>query len=279
MASTDGAGRGARPWWERGRRAPVVLLVIGSVVLSRCPPAAGHAFGVLVVAGSAGAEADRRDGFLLAVQQSPDVSHPPGEEGGDHLGGLDVNVSVFDDDQGEAGGRVRSAIAGGTGIVVALSTSSLGAVAAETVGSDALLVIATGAASDVERPSLVVLPRPTATVPAPRLDRFGADFLAAYGRAPTSTAVAGYDAALLIGRAVEELGEGVNASSDLRLITQRAAGTLLASDLAVGRPAGLPPRAGSSPLPKDVLVLLGIGAVTALGAGLLIRQRRRRPTT
>jgi len=257
----------------------VVLLVIGSVVLSRCPPAAGHAFGVLVVAGSAGAEADRRDGFLLAVQQSPDVSHPPGEEGGDHLGGLDVDVSVVDDDQGEAGGRARSAIAGGTGIVVALSTSSLGSVAAETAGSGALLVIATGGASAAEGPTLVVRPRPTEPVSGPRLDRFEADFLAAYGRPPTSTAVAGYDAALLIGRAVEELGEGVNASSDLRLITQSATDTLLASDLAVGRPAGLPPRPGSSPLPKDVLVLLGIGAVTVLGAGLLIRQRRRRPTT
>jgi len=28
-----------------------------------------------------------------------------------------------------------------------------------------------------------------------------------------------------------------------------------------------------------VLVLLGIGAVTVLGAGLVIRQRRRRPTS
>lgn len=257
----------------------MVLLVIGSVVLSRCPPAAGHAFGVLVVAGSAGAEADRRDGFLLAVQQSPDVSHPPGEEGGDHLGGLDVDVSVVDDDQGEAGARARSAIAGGTGIVVALSTSSLGAVAAETAGSSALLVIATGAAPAAAGPSLVVRPRSTEPVPRPRLDRFEADFLAAYGRPPTSTAVAGYDAALLIGQAVEELGEGVNASSDLRLITQSATDTLVASDLAVGRPARLPPRTGSSDLPKDVLVVLGIGAVAVLGAGLLIRQRRRRPTT
>ena len=279
MANQDGAGQGVRSWWARGRRAPVVLLVIASVVLGRCPPAAAHAFGVLVVAGSAGVEADRRDGFLLAVQQSPDVSHPPGEEGGDHLGGLDVDVSVVDDDRGEAGARTRAAIAGGTGIVVALSPSSLDAVAAETAGSAALLVIATGGTPGAERPSLVVRPRPTDPGRGARLDRFTADFVAAYGRSPSSTAVAGYDAALLLGRAVEELGEGVNARSDLRLIAQSATDTLLASDVAVGRPAGPPPRPGSSDLPKDVLVLLGIGAVTVLGAGLLIRQRRRRSTS
>jgi hypothetical protein len=257
----------------------VVLLVIGSVILGRCPPAAGHAFGVLVVAGSAGAEADRRDGFLLAVQQSPDVSHPPGEEGGDHLGGLDVDVSVVDDDRGEAGARTRSAIAGGTGIVVALSASSLDAVAAETAGSEALLVIATGGTPDAEGPALVVRARPTESGRGPRLERFTADFVAAYGRPATSTAVAGYDAAVLLGRAVEELGEGVNARTDLRLIAESATDALLASEVAVGRSAGPSPRPGSSDLPKGVVVLLGVGAVTMLAAGLLVSQRRRRPTT
>lgn len=279
MACQDRAAQGVRRSWARGRRAPVVLLVVASVVLGRCPPAAGHAFAVLVVAGSAGAEADRRDGFLLAVQQSPDVSHPPGEESGDHLGGLDVEVSVVDDDRGNAGARTRSAIAGGTGIVVALSPSSLDEVAAETAGSAALLVIAIGGTPEAERPSLVVRSRPTELGRGPRLDRFTADFVAAYGRPPSGTAVAGYDAALLLGRAVEELGEGVNATSDLRLIAESAIDTLLASEVAVGRSAGPPLRPGSSRMQKNVVVLLGIGAVTVVGAGLLIRQRRRGPTS
>ncbi|MFV2000118.1 MAG: DUF3995 domain-containing protein [Acidimicrobiia bacterium] len=34
------------------------------------------------------------EGFQLAVDQSPDVSHPPNTEGGDHLGGMDVAMVV-----------------------------------------------------------------------------------------------------------------------------------------------------------------------------------------
>ncbi len=33
-------------------------------------------------------------GFRVAVDESPDVGHPPGTEGGDHLGGMDVVVVV-----------------------------------------------------------------------------------------------------------------------------------------------------------------------------------------
>jgi hypothetical protein len=37
------------------------------------------------------------EGFQLAVDQSPDVSHPPNTEGGDHLGSMDVAFVVIDD--------------------------------------------------------------------------------------------------------------------------------------------------------------------------------------
>ncbi len=36
-------------------------------------------------------------GFRVAVDESPDVGHPPGVEGGDHLGGMDVMVAVASD--------------------------------------------------------------------------------------------------------------------------------------------------------------------------------------
>jgi hypothetical protein len=34
------------------------------------------------------------NGFQLAVDQSPDISHPEGQEGGDHLGAMDVNIII-----------------------------------------------------------------------------------------------------------------------------------------------------------------------------------------
>ncbi len=85
------------------RRAALVLASIGTMVwlLIAAAPALAHEFkvGILLTPGAEGTPVDSSfmDGFQLAVDQSPDVSHPPGPDAGDHLGGVDVEMIVVDD--------------------------------------------------------------------------------------------------------------------------------------------------------------------------------------
>ena len=56
-------------------------------------------FSLSVVLDPSYTEADKQafiDGFQLAVDESPDISHPAGVESGDHLGGIDVEISLSD---------------------------------------------------------------------------------------------------------------------------------------------------------------------------------------
>ncbi len=58
----------------------------------------------------------------MAIDQSPDVGHAATSDGGDHLGGTDVELTVFDDlaSPAEAEDAARIAVADGAGIVVVL---------------------------------------------------------------------------------------------------------------------------------------------------------------
>ena len=55
------------------------------------PPASAHDLTVVVSALSA-ESVDAGRGLMLAVDQSPDVSHTSGAGAGDHLGGVDVEL-------------------------------------------------------------------------------------------------------------------------------------------------------------------------------------------
>jgi len=62
-------------------------------------PAFADVFTVGIVVDAATSEpgvATFMEGFQVAVDQSPDVSHPPNVEGGDHLGSMDVVMVVVD---------------------------------------------------------------------------------------------------------------------------------------------------------------------------------------
>lgn len=270
-------GRAAR---RAGLRVPLVGLVIAFAVLGGFPPAAAHTFSLLVVAGASGAEADRRDGFTLAVQQSPDVTHAPGT-GGDHLGGIDVRVNVVDAGSQDVAARTRTAIADGTRIIVALSPSALDAVQTETARNfGALLVVATGAKGESAAGSALVLsPR---SGDGSRLDTFAKDFQEAYGRAPTSTAVAGYDAGLLIDRAVGNLGEALDGRQNLQTIGDGAGSDLVANEVAVARP-GVPTGGEGarqdSGVPVRTVILLAVAAAALIAGGLLVVSHRRASPT
>ncbi len=81
--------------------ATVTLISIVGWVLLAPTPVFAHEFkvGILLAPAADGTteKASFMDGFRLAVDQSPDVSHPPGEEGGDHLGAVDVELIVVED--------------------------------------------------------------------------------------------------------------------------------------------------------------------------------------
>lgn len=56
------------------------------------PPVSAHDLTVVVVSALSAESVDAGRGLMLAVDQSPDVSHTSGAGAGDHLGGVDVEL-------------------------------------------------------------------------------------------------------------------------------------------------------------------------------------------
>lgn len=140
------------------RERSCVVLAVGLVLTllgwpGGARPALAHEFALALVTPTSGTSnqvldgSDVVDGFRLAVDQSPDMSHPPGAEAGDHLGGIDVDVSVVDGMRAsDAAEADRQQVAAGlTAVVVIAADSTARAVATELEGSPVLLVTTAGA--------------------------------------------------------------------------------------------------------------------------------------
>jgi len=79
--------------------AVLLISAVSSLIIFGATPVLADEFKVGVLLDSSlgdPQESTFMQGFQLAVDQSPDISHPPNAEGGDHLGGIDVSIIVVD---------------------------------------------------------------------------------------------------------------------------------------------------------------------------------------
>jgi len=150
------------------------------------------------------------EGFQLAVDQSPDVSHPAGIEGGDHLGGMDVSFRVIDGNvtQAEISTTIVNLVEQEEVSIVVFDGRSevLESLFDPIVTSETMLI----AMSDVSE--LNVPPTPyffAASEQAGLLSlltdtnpSFTEAFVSEYGNAPTDAATRGYLAGRLIDMSV-----------------------------------------------------------------------------
>jgi hypothetical protein len=205
--------RRRRYFWEPVRGwATLTLMCIGVLnwLLFAVPSTLAHEFkmGILLASGTDG-EAFM-DGFRLAVDQSPDVSHPPGEDAGDHLGAVDVELIIVED-AGQPDTALRAALdlieQQGVAIIIAdLPAAALEAIFDPVTQSETLL-IATSSTEGLEFPST-----PRFFVMDEQGDvngrflqgdeAFTVAFREVYGQAPSVAAARGYLAARLIDIAV-----------------------------------------------------------------------------
>jgi len=177
------------------------------------PSAFADEFAVVVVVGHEAGDtstATFMDGFRLAVDESPDVSHPAGVEGGDHLGSMDVVITVVDGVSGseEIVSAVTDSVAlEGAAIVVAdLSPPDLEAMIGPLAESETMLIAVSDTGSGEFGPTRFFYPVNDLGNGELLLDlggpTFEAAFVDAYGVEPTAVAKRGYLAGRLVDVAV-----------------------------------------------------------------------------
>lgn len=288
-----------RPRARRRRRLAVAAFGTALLVaVTAAPDARAHEFALALVSAPAQGDATGRDvvdGFRLAVDESPDVSHPPGEEAGDHLGGVDVDLEVVEVADGRASG-VADAVAAGASVVVVLGTSPDAAVAvARELDGTGVLVVDAGPEPPASPPGTAGLlrlrdrPGGSGGAASPAATRFSGAFERRFGRPGTDWAARGYDAGRLLDVSLRQLGAD---SRDVEALAAaaNASGQLVRSTVVVAAaPRSQPPTGGarSQPLapgnplpPATALTLLAGGGAAASGAALLavaaVRRRRAR---
>jgi hypothetical protein len=273
------------------RRVPLVVATSLLLGLAVAPAVRAHEFALAVVsAPSAPEDATGRDvidGFRLGVEDSPDVSHLPGEEAGDHLGGVDVDVKVIEA-SGDEVSEVGDAVATGVSVVVVLGVSSETALAvADALAGSGVLVVDAGPEPLTAPPGssgrLRLHDRGTGAVG--HGSAAGAKFVAAFdrrfGRPATEWAARAYDAARLLDvsllelgadlRDVEALAAAANASGDLVRSTVVAVGP---GSQSIAAP--IPPPAPTTWFPLGTALALGgtaAGAVVVMVAAHRSRHR------
>jgi len=99
------------------------IMIIAALVFLNSMPALADEFNVVILLEPTASETTKQEfmrGFQLAVDQSPDVSHPPGREGGDHLGSIDVEIEEIQNANTNAELIARTvSIVGSADIIVA----------------------------------------------------------------------------------------------------------------------------------------------------------------
>jgi Periplasmic binding protein len=180
----------------RGKMTFLVVAVIVSAALG-IDPAFAHRFNVTLVIEKSIAASERggdiRDGFMLATTERD--SHA-GQESDGHLGGLDVYVTVLDEQADSF------ATQGGDDIVVVFGSSeTISAVGSTLDGTNATL--------------LVPGETPFSDAGQPEVAAFRSAYERAYGTAPTTQSAQGYNAARRIDVAVRAQG-GVADTASLR---------------------------------------------------------------
>jgi hypothetical protein len=196
-------------------------------------------------------------GFQLAVDQSPDVSHPSGVEGGDHLGSMDVHMAV------RASARepdefvtatLRLIDGQGVPIIVAdVAPTALAALMEPITDAETLLITISHAGTvDVPEAPFFFAASESAGTEALLTDHmlpFEDVFVAAYGRRPSAAAVRGYIAGRLVDIGVEATDR--DPFDDLTLAAALVAATLVPATELVGQCGTEDNNRASCPSPQD----------------------------
>ena len=193
----------------RNNAALLFLALIAQIGLT-INPAFGHRFNVALVIPQSNATAEQgrqiRNGFMLATTERD--SHPDQESDG-HLGGLDVYVTVIDE-QGDITADIgRIAEQGETDIVAAF-------------GSEKMLTLIATILDGKNVALLLPDHSPFSKSDLPAVAAFGSAFEREYGGAPSSYAAQGYNAARRIDMAVRAQGGVEDRASLLRVFSQTA---------------------------------------------------------
>ncbi|NOX30046.1 MAG: hypothetical protein GXP35_08375, partial [Actinobacteria bacterium] len=274
----------------------LVSTAIAAIVVIGASPALADEFavGILIEPGLEGSDGVAfMQGFQLAVDQSPDVSHPPGVEGGDHLGSMDV-VFVIADGIGAADGIVGAALdmtdTEQLPIIVAhVSNEALATIIGLTTDSETVLIAASNAdAGDFgESVFLFAIDGGTAAIALldDRQPGFRGAFLAAYGFEPTPPAMQGYLAGRLVDIGVEATDRDPYDTETLMAALHSAVGDG-APNRAQNNDSALEPTAAQSsqeeqsssglpaPLVVGVLALLAIASAWIVFGRVNRRDRR-----
>jgi hypothetical protein len=191
-------------------RAIAVITALVWILLSAAPAFADE-FEIGILVDPAVSDSTFVEGFQLAVNQSPDVSHPAGVEGGDHLGSMDVVMVVVDDatspDELRAA-AARLAEGQGVAIIVAdIAPGLLNDIAGPIAGAGTMLIVMSDidAAATSASPLLFAAANQgdVSVLLTDRTPSFQNAFFAAYGRAPSEAAARGYIAGRLVDAGVE----------------------------------------------------------------------------
>lgn len=255
--------------------------VVTALSWSHAPPALAHEFTVVMVsAGSAQSEGARR-GFQVAVDASPDVSHPPGADAGDHLGGVDVDlVAVDDGERRSTADRVGDLLDGGAvAVVVLLVPSAAEAIGAAAAARDKLaLVVSNSGASIAKRRALLLRPRASTDDEAAGVAAATTALRDALGDEPTRAVLLGYDAGRLLDTLTAQIGEDLQPSEQLTAAALAASANLASSRViaAVDTAEAGEGAAGGTNGRGDRGAVLAAVALIAAGAVVLVKRRRPR---
>lgn len=264
------------------------LTVLLGVLILGARPALAHEITVAtVIAAAEGTGTDPAavvDGLRLAIDQSPDVGHAATSDGGDHLGGIDVELTVFDDlaSPAEAEDAARSAVADGAGIVVVLGDSAtLAAASAAVPPEQGFLVAVLAGPGELDATLTLPVLRQVGALDTEAARAFSASFEATFGRSPSESAALGYDIGQLLDVLLETSGSMPDTSS-LQNVSAAVQARLTTTSLAdVDPKESILPRSndgGGQPNAIPPLVLVGAALITATLITTLVRKRHRSPT-
>ena len=207
----------SRPTTGWAALAAVTAAGLVTAVLGQTP-ALAHELRVVVVESESPATTDARRGFRLAVDQSPDVSHLPGLDGGDHLGGVDVELlSVDVTGRGrQTPDRVEQLLDGAAAVLVFTDVPAVDVVTNAAAARGILVISGTPSPPARGNGSRIELRlKPPEERNRGRMEAFAVTFTDAYGMYPTDAALLGFDAGLLLDRLVAQVGDVLSLASRL----------------------------------------------------------------
>ncbi len=271
----------------------LVSAAVAAIVVIGAGPALADEFtvGILIEPGPEGSDGVAfMQGFQLAVDQSPDVSHPPGVEGGDHLGSMDV-VFVIADGIGAADGIIGAARdmtdTQHLPIIVAdISNETLAIIIGLTTDSETILIAASNADAGDSGDSIFLFAIEGEMSAIALLDdrqpSFGEAFLAAYGFEPTPPAMHGYLAGRLVDIGVEATDRDPYDAETLLAALHSAVGDGTPNQTQNNDSALEPTAAQSSQEEQSssglpVPLIVGLLALLAIAGAWIVFSRREPP--